>query len=373
MGWLFGDNSDQAQAAQQVQQGHQSSLSHELIAAAAAFEAQKAYARHCEQNGKPESHQVARELFAAFAAAEADKLIETKGLDFLDREEAKRQARQHAAETLKSVRHADRKLALWKPVHRHLCKNANPDACYLAPLSEKEENWLRSLADDSRAKIFRDQPDGEPTKQYLVRMAPGLQGGWEAYVARMTSRTSPELEPARSQALSTVRRQLNHLSFTASPNAPVDPVWHPWQELVLFHGTLVDPVTGVGRITGGGAGKRDPWRKFNALYRAVLVFCALTAPALALRTAPRVQGGPPPALSPVVTVANLDAAFARVQVEFGRAEMSPGVRATAQRAVAYLEAQLVDAKSELSLHEMEQQPGMEQVVRLMRVARATTR
>lgn len=38
----------------------------------------------------------ARELLAAFAAAEADKLIETKGLDFMDREEAKRQARQHA-------------------------------------------------------------------------------------------------------------------------------------------------------------------------------------------------------------------------------------------------------------------------------------
>jgi len=31
-----------------------------LIAGAAAFEAQKAYARHCEQNGKPESHQKVR-------------------------------------------------------------------------------------------------------------------------------------------------------------------------------------------------------------------------------------------------------------------------------------------------------------------------
>ncbi|GAA5846215.1 hypothetical protein JCM9279_005862 [Rhodotorula babjevae] len=97
---FFGNDSDQAQAAQAVQTQHQSSFTHELIAGAAAFEAQKAYARHCEQNGKPESHQKARELFAAFAAAEADKLIETKGLDFMDREEVKRQARQHADQAI---------------------------------------------------------------------------------------------------------------------------------------------------------------------------------------------------------------------------------------------------------------------------------
>ncbi|GJN92965.1 hypothetical protein Rhopal_006010-T1 [Rhodotorula paludigena] len=97
---FFGNDSFQAQAAQQVETQHKSSFTHELIAGAAAFEAQKAYARHCEQNGKPESHQRARELLAAFAAAEADKLFETKGLDFLDREEVKRQARQHAEQAV---------------------------------------------------------------------------------------------------------------------------------------------------------------------------------------------------------------------------------------------------------------------------------
>ncbi|GAA5886627.1 hypothetical protein JCM6882_005838 [Rhodosporidiobolus microsporus] len=97
---FFGEDGEHAQAAQAVQTQHKSSLTHELIAAAAAFEAQKAYARHCEQNGKPESHERARELFAAFAAAEADKLIETRGLDFLDKEEAKRQARQHAEQAV---------------------------------------------------------------------------------------------------------------------------------------------------------------------------------------------------------------------------------------------------------------------------------
>ncbi|GAA5985382.1 hypothetical protein JCM11641_006382 [Rhodosporidiobolus odoratus] len=93
---FFSEGGDHHQAAQAVQSENKSSFTHELIAGAAAFEAQKAYAAHCAKNGKPESHQVARELFAAFAAAEADKLIETKGLDFLDKEEAKRQARQQA-------------------------------------------------------------------------------------------------------------------------------------------------------------------------------------------------------------------------------------------------------------------------------------
>ncbi|BGP26242.1 hypothetical protein JCM10295v2_005187 [Rhodotorula toruloides] len=93
---FFGNDSYQAQAAQDVQNKHKS----ELVAAAAAYEAQKAYSRHCQQNGRPESHQKARELLAAFAAAEADKLIETKGLDFMDREEARRQARQHAEQAI---------------------------------------------------------------------------------------------------------------------------------------------------------------------------------------------------------------------------------------------------------------------------------
>ncbi|CEQ40102.1 SPOSA6832_01684, partial [Sporobolomyces salmonicolor] len=99
---FFSHDSEQAQAYNQVQNGqpHESSWSHELIAGAAAFEAQKAYARHCEQNGKPESHEVARELLAAFAGAETDKLFETKGLNFLDREEAKRQAKRQAEQAV---------------------------------------------------------------------------------------------------------------------------------------------------------------------------------------------------------------------------------------------------------------------------------
>lgn len=43
---------------------------------------------------------MAKELIAAFAAAEVDKLVETKGLDGIDRERAKRQAQQQAEAAL---------------------------------------------------------------------------------------------------------------------------------------------------------------------------------------------------------------------------------------------------------------------------------
>lgn len=45
--------------------------------------------------GKPVSHAFAKELLAGFAGAEVDKLAETRGEDFVDRERAKRQAREN--------------------------------------------------------------------------------------------------------------------------------------------------------------------------------------------------------------------------------------------------------------------------------------
>ena len=44
------------------------------------------------------SHQFAKELLAGFAGAEVDKLAETKGEDFFDREKAKHQAKKRAEE-----------------------------------------------------------------------------------------------------------------------------------------------------------------------------------------------------------------------------------------------------------------------------------
>ncbi|CAO3668634.1 unnamed protein product [Umbelopsis vinacea] len=77
---------------------HKSHLSHELIAGAASFEAVKAWEDKCKREGRPANHAFAKELLAGFAAAEAEKLIETKGLDFLDREKTKRHAKQQVTE-----------------------------------------------------------------------------------------------------------------------------------------------------------------------------------------------------------------------------------------------------------------------------------
>ncbi|KAL3429631.1 hypothetical protein BDV09DRAFT_180065 [Aspergillus tetrazonus] len=103
MGW-FDDDSHQARCYGEFQDldhtnpEHRAKFSHELIAGAASFEAMKAYENHCEREGKPQSHETAKELLAGFAGAFIDREIETRGLDFVDREEAKRHARRQVEE-----------------------------------------------------------------------------------------------------------------------------------------------------------------------------------------------------------------------------------------------------------------------------------
>ncbi|KAF9057596.1 hypothetical protein BJ165DRAFT_1520963 [Panaeolus papilionaceus] len=100
MGW-FSDDSDQAQAYDQVVNApHKAALSHELIAAAASYEAAKAYENHCAENGQPPTHAKAKELLAAFSGAFVDRMVETKGLDYIDNEKAKHHARRQAEEAL---------------------------------------------------------------------------------------------------------------------------------------------------------------------------------------------------------------------------------------------------------------------------------
>ncbi|KAF7727469.1 hypothetical protein EC973_007447 [Apophysomyces ossiformis] len=81
---------------EEEEEGHKGSFTHELIAGAAAYEAVKAYNEHCEKNGKPVEHARTKQLLAGFAAGALDKLIETKGLDYLD----KKRAEKHAEEQL---------------------------------------------------------------------------------------------------------------------------------------------------------------------------------------------------------------------------------------------------------------------------------
>lgn len=92
---------------------HESKLSHEIVAGGAAFGAMKLFedrqrknGMHCppttgvdrglHDTGEPVHHAFAKELLAGFAGAEVDKLVETKGLDYIDREKAKRHAEKQA-------------------------------------------------------------------------------------------------------------------------------------------------------------------------------------------------------------------------------------------------------------------------------------
>ncbi|RUS17722.1 hypothetical protein BC937DRAFT_89567 [Endogone sp. FLAS-F59071] len=75
---------------------HKATWTHELIGGAAAFEAMKLYEDKMSADGKPDSHALAKEILAGIAGAAVDRLVETKGLDFIDKEKAKKHAQQEA-------------------------------------------------------------------------------------------------------------------------------------------------------------------------------------------------------------------------------------------------------------------------------------
>ncbi|TVY22878.1 hypothetical protein LHYA1_G007911 [Lachnellula hyalina] len=89
---------DSENAYNQVQNGdaNESNFGHEALAGAASFGAFKIFEDRQRSEGKPVSHQFAKELLVGIAGAEVDKLAETKGLDFVDREKAKRHAKENA-------------------------------------------------------------------------------------------------------------------------------------------------------------------------------------------------------------------------------------------------------------------------------------
>jgi len=72
---------------------HQAKLSHEAIAGAAAFAAATAWEHHKAKNGEPPSHSKAKEIGAGILGAFVDRIVETKGLDFIDKEKAKHEAK----------------------------------------------------------------------------------------------------------------------------------------------------------------------------------------------------------------------------------------------------------------------------------------
>ncbi|RDA95417.1 hypothetical protein CP533_5384 [Ophiocordyceps camponoti-saundersi (nom. inval.)] len=97
------DDSQQARAYEELTQGsqpHEAKFSHELIGGAAAYEAAKAYEDHVSRNGQPDSHAKAKEILAGVIGAFVDREVETKGLDYIDSEKAKRHAQAQAEEQL---------------------------------------------------------------------------------------------------------------------------------------------------------------------------------------------------------------------------------------------------------------------------------
>jgi len=75
---------------------HEGSLAHEAVAGAAGFAAMSAYESHLRASGEEPSHPLMKKILAGIAAAEVDKLIETKGLTAIDRHRAKKQAEEQA-------------------------------------------------------------------------------------------------------------------------------------------------------------------------------------------------------------------------------------------------------------------------------------
>jgi hypothetical protein len=71
-------------------------VTHEVLAAAAGFEAMRMYEHHREREGITEHHELGKELMAGFAAAEVDKHFDRGSFGHLDRGQARMMAQQHA-------------------------------------------------------------------------------------------------------------------------------------------------------------------------------------------------------------------------------------------------------------------------------------
>jgi tryptophan 2,3-dioxygenase len=94
MGWF--DNKEEAYNKVKNPHTHKAELTHELIAAAASYEAAKKYEEHVAANGKPDDHAKAKELLAAFAGAFIDREVEPRLENAYDKHKAKADAQKHA-------------------------------------------------------------------------------------------------------------------------------------------------------------------------------------------------------------------------------------------------------------------------------------
>ncbi|RUS32939.1 hypothetical protein BC938DRAFT_473734 [Jimgerdemannia flammicorona] len=79
-----------------ITEEHKANWTHELLGGAAAFEAMKLYEDKQKKDGKPDNHALAKEILAGIVGATADRLVETKGLDFVDKQKMKHHAKEEA-------------------------------------------------------------------------------------------------------------------------------------------------------------------------------------------------------------------------------------------------------------------------------------
>ncbi|KAG6376857.1 hypothetical protein JVT61DRAFT_883 [Boletus reticuloceps] len=78
---------------------HKAKLTHELLAAAASYQAAKAWEEHQEKNGKEVNHAKAKKFLAAAAGAFITRMAETKGVDAYEAHKAKKQAAEQGGYT----------------------------------------------------------------------------------------------------------------------------------------------------------------------------------------------------------------------------------------------------------------------------------
>jgi len=92
----WGQSEQDYERVQGSDEHHQGSFGHEVLAGAGSFAAFKVFEDHQRKEGKTVNHAFAKELLAGFVGGEIDKLAETKGLDWVDREKAKHEGKQRA-------------------------------------------------------------------------------------------------------------------------------------------------------------------------------------------------------------------------------------------------------------------------------------
>lgn len=96
MGLFERDHAERAHGQVYGGQTPHASMTHELLAGAAGFEAMRMYEHHREREGIVEHHELGKELIAGFAAAEIDKHFDKGSFGHLDRERARAMAREGA-------------------------------------------------------------------------------------------------------------------------------------------------------------------------------------------------------------------------------------------------------------------------------------